>query len=288
MRFPRLSLSLALLPSPRSLSPTPSPSCPVSSPLLPSVPPVSLLCPPSLYPPPGLSLPVALSCTARPPSPPFLMPCSPSSLPVPPFPLCPAKERGSGCRRIKARGPEPGAARPLQESPHGAGGSRRIPRCRSDAPPDSAGAAAFPARRRERPPLGAAPCPPSVPLPLAAPGPGQRGWGGTSTLLGAAPPFLLQQNPFLRGWTRAKGLEEAPRCCPGRSDSLCAFLGAQGKGMKTRGSDALGAPRGPQEREPHCGAGAGGGRARGVTLGAVPRRDPKLPPNSQGRVGVQC
>ncbi|XP_057890740.1 nascent polypeptide-associated complex subunit alpha, muscle-specific form-like [Melospiza georgiana] len=212
------------------------------------------LSPSSVHPPstplPGFPFPSRIPAQPDLPRRPFSCPALAPVFPCPVFLFAP-QPRGSGCRRIKARGPEPGAARSLQESPHGAGGSRRIPPCRSDASPDSAGAAAFPARRRERPPLSAAPCPPSVPLPLAAPGPGQRGWGGTSTLLGAAPPFLLQQNPFLRAWTCGKGLEEALRCCPGQSDSFCAFFRGQEKGVKTRGSDAFwGIPRSPGEGAP--------------------------------------
>ncbi|XP_072781287.1 uncharacterized protein [Taeniopygia guttata] len=80
--------------------------------------------------PAGLSLPRPLSSAARPPSPPFPCPLSLLSSRRPSL-LSPAAA-GLGARRIKPRGPEPGAPRPLRESPHGAGGSRRIPPRRSD------------------------------------------------------------------------------------------------------------------------------------------------------------
>ncbi|XP_054374262.1 uncharacterized protein LOC118701102 isoform X1 [Molothrus ater] len=108
------------------------------------------LSPSSAQPPctlvPGFPFPSRFPAQPELPRRPFSCPALAPLFPCPLSFFAP-QPRGSGCRRIKPRGPEPGAPGPLQESPRGAGGSRRIPPCRSSSPADSAGAAALPASR---------------------------------------------------------------------------------------------------------------------------------------------
>ncbi|CAN8176995.1 unnamed protein product [Coccothraustes coccothraustes] len=118
----------------------PYPATPFCSP---SRPPLSTL---PLLPLPAFPFPSRFPPQPDLPACPFSSPAIAALFPCP-LSFFPPRPRGSGCRRIKPRGPEPGAPRPLQQSPHGAGGSRRLPPCRTNPPPDAAGPAAFPTSR---------------------------------------------------------------------------------------------------------------------------------------------
>ncbi|XP_054144009.1 uncharacterized protein LOC128944671 [Melozone crissalis] len=181
------------------------------------------------------------------------MPCSRSCLPVPPFLLCPA---AAGLGVPENKGPRAGARRPSALAGVPARGRRLSadPPVPVKRPARQRRSCGFPGMAPRAAPTRCRAVPAVCAAPSRCPWPGAARLGRNLNPSGAAPPFLVAAESLSAGmdvWKGLGGSQAALRCCPGQSDSFCAFFRGQEKGVKTRGSDAFwGIPRSPGEGAP--------------------------------------